>query len=194
MKTGQTSAASDAELVQLALADRGRPTGGRAASLLLERYQEHVYLWCLRFVRDHEQALDLAQEVLLTAYRRLETFEGRSGFASWIFAIARNRCLYSLRRKPLLLDVEDAAADVTDPAPGPDELLETKLEEEEALDLVLRHLDPLEQTALWLRCYEGLSIEEITRLLEIDTATGARGILQRARRKLRAALDATSRR
>jgi len=194
MKTKQTSAPSDAELVRVALADRSRPNGGRAASLLLERYQEHVYLWCLRFVRDHERALDLAQEVLLTAYHRLETFEGRSSFASWIFAIARNRCLCSLRRSSPLLDDEDAAADVTDPAPGPAERLEAKFEEEAALDLVRRHLDPLEQTALWLRCYEGLAVEEITRLLEIDTATGARGILQRARRKLRAALDATSRR
>jgi DNA-directed RNA polymerase specialized sigma24 family protein len=59
------------------------------------------------------------------------------------------------------------------------------------LDLVRRHLDPLEREAIWLRCYEGMPVEEITGLLGIDTASGARGILQRARRKLRAALAAS---
>jgi RNA polymerase sigma-70 factor, ECF subfamily len=48
-------------------------------------------------VREHEQALDLAQEALLGAYRGLVSFEGRSGFASWLFVIARNCCLAVLR-------------------------------------------------------------------------------------------------
>ncbi len=178
--------------MRLALAERDRPSGGRAASALLERYQERVYVWCFRMVREHEQALDLAQEALLSAYRGLGSFEGRAGFASWLFAIARNCCLAVLRRPSPVWDEEDALADLADPDPGPAGRLERKLEEEAALHLVRRHLDPLEREAIWLRCYEGLPVEEITRLLSIDAATGARGVLQRARRKLRAALAATA--
>ena len=46
-----------------------------------------------------------------------------------------------------------------------------------------------EQKAIWLRCFERVPIDEITRLLGIEASTGARGVLQRARRKLRTALD-----
>jgi RNA polymerase sigma-70 factor (ECF subfamily) len=192
VRSKQLDRLPDEELVRLALAERGQPSGGRAASVLLERYQERVYVWCYRMVREHEQALDLAQEALLGAYRGLESFEGRSGFASWLFVIARNCCLAVLRRPSPLWDEEDALKDLADPNPGPASRLEQRLDEEDALDLVRRHLDPLEREAIWLRCYEGLPVEEITRLLSIDAATGARGVLQRARRKLRAALAATA--
>jgi RNA polymerase sigma-70 factor, ECF subfamily len=181
------AAAGDAELLDLARGGDGDAIGRRAMSVLLERYQERVYLWCLRMVRDHEKALDLAQEVLISAYRRLDTFEERSGFSSWLFAIARNRCLSALRRPSLWRDDEEAIENCADPGPEPDRELEEKLDEEEILALVREHLDPLEQKAIWLRCFEEMPVEEITRLLGLESASGARGLLQRARRKLQAA-------
>ena len=48
-------------------------------------------------------------------------------------------------------------------------------------------LEPQEQEALWLRCFEGLSVDAITEVLAVREASGARAVLQRARRKLRAA-------
>jgi RNA polymerase sigma factor (sigma-70 family) len=91
-----------------------------------------------------------------------------------------------------LSDGELLRAALEDPGLRPDELLESKLDEENVLELIRNHLDPLEREALWLRCYEGLPVEEITRLLRIEASTGARSILQRARRKLRAALGGSS--
>lgn len=179
---------TDAELLALAQAKRDSPVAAQAVSTLLERYQDRVYVWCYRLVRNHEQALDLAQETLIGAYRKLDGFEGRSGFSSWLFVIARNRCLSTLRRPSLLMEDEKALDEIPDPAPLPDEDLEARLDEETMVDLIREHLDPIEREALWLRCYEGLPVEEITRMLRIDAATGARSILQRARRKLRAAL------
>lgn len=180
---------TDAELLALARAEGDNPRGAQAISALLERYQDRVYVWCYRLVRDHEQALDLAQETLISAYRRLDGFEGRSGFSSWLFVIARNRCLSALRRpSPLVEDDEEVLVGLPDPAPLPDADLETRLDEESMMDLIRENLDPIERDALWLRCYEGLPVEEITRLLHIDAATGARSILQRGRRKLKAAL------
>lgn len=178
----------DQELLRLAQAGREGRAATEATSVLLERYQDRVYLWCYRSVRDHDRALDLAQETMIRAFRGLATFEGRSGFSSWLFAIARNRCLTAGRRVSPPWEAFDAGEELPDPAPGPDEILERRLEEEEVLELIREELDPLERDALWLRCYERLPVEEITRLLQIDAATGARSILQRARRKLRAAM------
>ncbi len=188
MTKQELEALPDEELLRVARRDPGDPLGSRALSTLLERYQDRVYVWCYRLVRDHDRALDLSQDVLLNAYRRLDTFEGRSGFASWLFVIARNRCLSELRRPSPLWEDDDALDQIADSSMSPDEEFERRLDEEEVLNLIRMHLDPIEREALWLRCYEGMPVDEITRLLRIDAATGARSVIQRARRKLRAIL------
>ena len=101
METEIAREPEDLDLLQQALANPDQESGRQAASALLGRYRERVYVWCLRYVRDHEQALDMAQEVLLSAYRNLGSFGGRSQFGSWLFSIARNRCLSELRRPAL---------------------------------------------------------------------------------------------
>ncbi len=189
MKPLTSGALTDSQLLDLARADRHGETGRQAASDLLERYWERVYVWCLRLARDHDRALDLAQESLLLAYRRLETFEGRSSVGSWLFVITRNCCCSALRRASPIWEEEDRLEGVADPAPDPGETLERRIEEDELLELARRHLDPIEQEAIWLRCYEGLPVDEVTRLLEVEGPSGARGLLQRARRKLRAAME-----
>ena len=181
----------DLDLLKQARDNPDSPEGRQAASMLLGRYQQRVYIWCRRFVRDHEQALDMAQEVLVSAYRNLGSFTGRSQFGSWIFSIARNRCLSELRRPALLVDDQ---FDPDDRASGqvlPDQDLENRLAEEELLALIRVSLDEVEQQALWLRCFEKMPVDEITTLLGIEEASGARAVLQRARRKLKAALRDT---
>ena len=178
----------DLKLLGWALEHPDSDTGRHAASALLDRYRERVYIWCLRYTRDHEQALDMAQEVLISAYKNLGSFGGRSQFGSWIFSITRNRCLSEMRRPALLVDEEADPDDQLTRQAGPDRDLEDRLAEEELLELIRRCLDPVEQQALWLRCFEKMPVDEITKVMEIAEASGARGVLQRARRKLRAAL------
>ena len=78
---------------------------------------------------------------------------------------------------------------VADERPTPDQEMEQRLDESALLDLIKSHLTRQEQDALWLRCMERMSVEEITSLLGIEEQSGARAVLQRARRRLRAALD-----
>jgi RNA polymerase sigma-70 factor (ECF subfamily) len=179
---------ADEELAGIATAEPQTASGKGAASELLARHQRRVYLWCYRYVRDHERALELAQDVLLKAYRSLAAFRRGSKFTSWLFVIARNHCLSALRSPAILVDEESELSQLSDPAKGPEDLLVEKLEEAELLELMRLTLDEREQEALWLRCYEKMPIDEITRVLGITSTTGARGLLQTARRKLRAAL------
>ena len=178
----------DLDLLGQAVADPNSPAGRGAASELLGRYRKRVYVWCLRYTHDHDQALDLAQEVLISAYRNLDSFGGRSQFGSWVFSIARNRCLSELRRPALLVDEGVDPDERVSTADNPDQELENRLAEEELLELIRRVLDPEEQQAIWLRCFEKMPVDEITKVLAITEASGARGVLQRARRKLKAAI------
>ena len=179
---------SDEALCALARGADGA-SARRAATALLGRYRERVYRWCYGRVRDHEEALDLAQDVLLGAYRGLGSFDGRSRFSSWLYAVARNRCLNALRRPPLLgEDLEPDA--LPSAAPAQDDLLDQREGEERLLALIQRALPPLDQQVLWMRCVEKMPVDRITRLLKLEEASGARAVLQRARRHLRAALAA----
>jgi RNA polymerase sigma-70 factor (ECF subfamily) len=180
---------TDEELIARHAADPEGVAGRAAVSILLGRYQRRVYVWCHRYVRDPERALELAQEVLLRAYRSLGSFQGRSRFGSWLFAIARNRCLNEIAAPSLLRD-DDVDLDTLPASDGTPERMLEELQDEEALRRLLADtLEPEEREALWLRCFERLPVEEITVVMRLDNATGARGLLQRARRKLRAALD-----
>ena len=142
----------------------------------------------MRHVRDQDLALDLAQDILLAAYRNLASYRGQAPFAGWLWAIARNRCLNELRRPNLLGDDDVDLESIPATDGRPDELLEDRLAEEALLALIRESLEPLEQQALRLRCFERMPVDAITRALGIREATGARTVLQRARRKLRTAL------
>ena len=163
--------------------------GRRAAGHLLARYRGRVYSWAFRLMREHEDALDIAQAVLLKAWRALPGFDGRSRFPSWLFTMTRNECLTALRPRLLKRDesLDPSGFLVDDEDPG--RLLESA-EEEEAMATLLREtLNPVEQQAIWLRCFERLPVDEVTRILGLTHASGARSVLQSAREKLRRALS-----
>lgn len=182
--------ATDADLLRTARSEYGSEPARRAAGELLQRYQRPVYVWCFRYVRNHDGALELAQDVLAAAYSKLESFGGRCQFSTWLFAIARNRCINEVKRVNLLVDeatdLEGVADKVT---PAVDQEFEYQQDEKRLLALIESTLEPLEREAMWLRCIDRMPIDEITRLLNIEASSGARGILQTARRKLRVALN-----
>lgn len=179
---------SDDDLLRVAREDPDEGRRRRAAGELLRRYRDAVYWWCVRYTRDPERALDISQDVLTVAWQRIGSFEGRSRFSSWIFTIARNRCIDASRRVDPFSDDEVPEA-VQDPALPADVRVEQDQDEARLLETIRAVLDPLEQDVVWLWSSERMRLEDITVLLKIEGATGARAVLQRARRKLRAALD-----
>lgn len=179
---------TDEQLVALAVRAGDDPESRRAASELLARHQRRVYLWCYRYVREHERALELAQETLLNAYRSLSTFEGRSRFTSWLFVIARNRCLNAVASPALLRDDGADPDRIAVESEDPQVLFEGEQGAERLRRLLMECLDEEEREALWLRCFEKVPVDEIGAVMRLDNRSGARGLLQRARRKLRAAL------
>src|SRR5258705_9477817 len=179
---------SDEDLLAHYRAAPGSEPGRRAAGHLLARYRGRVYAWALRLVREPEDALDIAQAVQLKAWRALPSFDGRSRFSSWLFAMTRNECLTALRPRLLKRDERADPIDFLVDEDDPGRLLESAQEEAEMEALLREALSPVERQATWLRCFEPLPAEEVTRMLELTHASGARSVLQSAREKLRRAL------
>jgi RNA polymerase sigma-70 factor (ECF subfamily) len=185
---GDSTGPADDELVVAYQRAPDSQSGRDAAGRLLGRYRRRVLIWCRRLIRDPEAAEDLAQESLLSALRSLRAYRERGDFGAWLFMVTRNRCLSELRRRQVPMAGDALLELIADERPRPDQELERKRLGADLEQLVRETLDPLEQDALWLRCYEGLSVDVITRRLAIGEATGARAVLQRARRKLRRVL------
>ena len=185
---------NDAALVRTIRRDADSSAGQAAMNELLGRYHRNVYLWCFTYTSDHDRAMDLCQDVMISALRGLPKFEGRAPFSAWLFTITRNRCHSAVRRQDPIVDAEIDMELFRDDSADPALRVEQDQAEERLLELIRRTLDPLEQKALWLRCIERLPVDELTEMLQIDSKTGARGVLQRARRKLRAALHQASER
>lgn len=155
---------SDFEIVQLV-----RNGDRKAFSQLVRRHQKSLLRVSLRFVKDMDAAEDVVQDSFIKAYEKLNSFEARSSFRSWLFQIAINTAKNKLRtRRDEMTDIENVPLAVA--AQAETELLHTAV-----ATLIQKHVDQLpfrQKTALTLRIYEDLSFKEIAEIMDCpyDTA------------------------
>ena len=186
---------SDEELVAflaLAAGDGFGEEAGRAeeaSAELFRRYRRKVYLWCFGYTHDVEEAVDCTQEIFVKLFRSAPGFEGRSRFATWVYRVTRNHCLGRLARqgeqwRRRLLPIDDADARDTSWLA---ELRQAELqgEVERILERARRAMKEDELEAFVLHYRDGLTVREITRVLGCENLTGARTLIQNARRKFR---------
>ncbi len=146
--------------------------GGRsdAFDLIVERHQRAVYQVCFRFVRRHEDAADLTQEVFLRAYRGLRRFRGDAALGTWLYRISVNVCLnHVASRRAAETSLDDApqiAAAGDDPASSL-----AKAERGARVRAAVARLPPKQRATLILRVYQDLSHREIATAL--GTTVGA---------------------
>ncbi len=167
---GSSASVSDAELIELAL------DGDRAAfGTLVERYQQVVFRAALAALRSREDAEEVAQDALLLAYRRLETFRGEASFKTWILTITWNRAMDRRRRLGEWLhrfSGRDESHDI-DVASGAPSRETTLIAEESRREVrrLLRTLPARYRDALLLSVSGDHTFEEIGRMLGIPTGT-----------------------
>lgn len=135
---------------------------------LVEKYQRDVYRLCYRYVNNHQDANDMAQEVFLKAYRALDRFRGESAFSTWLYRIAVNTCLnFRASRKPDGAELPDA---LPDKAPGALERLERDERSNRVREAVTR-LPDRQRATLILKIYHDLTHEEVAGILGSSVGT-----------------------
>lgn len=174
---------------------RARAGDQGAFRALVERHSRAVFRLAFRMTGNEQDAEDVVQESFLKAYRRLDQFESRANFGSWIYRIAAN-CAYDLLRARARRDEQPLAEDDPDrpdpasslPADDPSpERLVFGSEVRSRMTAAFARLSARERSAFVLRHYEGLTIEEIGAALDLDTNATKHSVF-RAVRKLREAL------
>ncbi len=172
---------SDEELVQTIVASNDTLLFG----VLYDRYAKRVYNKCNGFARSEDEAEDLTQDVFLNIFVKLGSFQGRSKFSSWVYALTYNYCVnYVNRNKERKLKEKTDSLDVNE------HNLAIEVEDKslfrmrsEKLKKVLDLAPPEEKTLLLLKYQDDVSIKELAALMDIgESAVKMR--LKRAKARL----------
>jgi RNA polymerase sigma-70 factor (ECF subfamily) len=161
------------------LVERVQAGDKRAFDLLVGKYQHKIIGLVGRYVYDHHEAMDIAQEAFIKAYRALPRFRGESAFYTWLYRIAINTAknhLVSKSRRPPDTDLDIGDAEFFE---NEDELRELENPENSLLrdeleSTVKKVLDGLPEdlrAALTLREFEGMSYEDIALVMDCPVGT-----------------------
>lgn len=172
--TAQPAQTTDQQLVE-----RVQKGDKRAFDLLVLKYQHKIFAIIGRYVRDHSEVQDVAQEAFIKAYRALANFRGESAFYTWLYRIAINTAknyLVARNRRPPSsdVDVEDAEFYTGNEALTDMESPERSLLRDELQATVDRAITELPEdlrTAVTLREMEGLSYEDIAAIMDCPVGT-----------------------
>jgi len=169
---------SEAQVDQL-LVERVQKGDKHAFDLLINKYQHRIVSLVARYVNDHAEALDVAQEAFIKAYRAIGNFRGDSAFYTWLYRIAINTAknwLVAQKRRPPASDIDAVDAEQYDMESRLKErgTPENELMREEIKDTVYSTIATLPddlRTAIVLREMEGMSYEEIATTMECPIGT-----------------------
>lgn len=179
---------SDRELMgRLARGDR------EALGPLMERHHRRLYRIALSYLRDADDALDAVQETFVKAYQNAARWDPSSEVAPWLVRIAVNHAIDRYRRgrrrrlseEPLAAGDHDESVAAADPSP---ERMVFGREISERVGAALRSLPDTQRAVFALRHYDGMSLDEIARALDISLGT-VKSSLHRAIQHLRSRLE-----
>ncbi|MBN8824182.1 MULTISPECIES: sigma-70 family RNA polymerase sigma factor [unclassified Spirosoma] len=150
---------------------------------LYNRYVGKVYQQCLSMTNDSEQAQDFTQDIFLKAFHKLDAFQQRSSFSTWLYSIAYNYCADQLRlarRIPttdLTVHLQETRADYGD----------AQLHEEilQLMRIAMDRLTDDERKLLRMKYEDGMSIDAIAQLYELKPSA-VKMRLKRSRERIQA--------
>ena len=162
------------------LVERARRGDKRAFELLVEKYQRKLARLLSRLIRDPGEVEDVTQEAFIKAYRALPSFRGDSAFYTWLYRIgintAKNYLVAMGRRAPTSTEMEAEEAEGHESGEllrdinTPESLLLTK-EIGNTVNSAIEALPEELRSAIQLRELEGMSYEEIAKLMDCPIGT-----------------------
>lgn len=174
------------------LVARAKAGDDEAFAQLMRDNEKRIYNLTLRMTGNPDDAMDLAQEAFLNAWRGLKFFKGDSAFSTWVYRLASNACIDHLRRKTRRQDIsatmptneeDDSSPDIPDERFQPEQELERQ-ELRQAVTDGLQQLSDEHRQVLVMREINGLTYQEIADVLDLEPGT-VKSRIARARNSLR---------
>ena len=162
-----------AEIV--ALVERCRRGDDLAWEALVRSCQSRVYSVALHYLRDREEAKDIAQDVFVRVYRNLDSFENREeNFFPWLLSLTRNACIDRLRRmkvRPAVPAVSvDEGPEIADDRPTPEQAA-IAAREGRLVRRAIAELNDDHREMIVLHEIEGLELRQISEMLALPIGT-----------------------
>lgn len=161
---------------------------------LVLKYEKQVYTIAYRFIGNHEDACDLAQEALVKAYKYISNFRGESSLKTWLYHIVANVCRDELRKRrknnvvsldsPLVNDEGGELMRQTEDWTFAPEVVYESKEMQEMIQKALDDLSPEYKEVLIMREIMGFTYEEIAKQLDCSMGT-VKSRISRARKAMR---------
>jgi len=135
-----------------------------AFSYLVEKYQNMVYSLALKLLKNTEDAEEMAQDTFIKAFQKLDMYEGKSKFSTWLYSITYNACISELRKRRIQFSsLEEQRFSDQDEMKMNSYLSETKKEDQEKyLNMALGKLPEDDQVLVTLYYYENQSMDDIS--------------------------------
>lgn len=171
----------------------------RAFSALVQRYEQTVWGFAFKLCRDKEKAEESFQDTFVNVFRKIDQFDGRSKFSTWLYSIVANNCLMKRRRRKM----EDLLESLDEPPDTDDETVRKQLiswddtpaekllrgELREQLDAAIQKLPDDYRVVFVLRDLEQRTAEETAKITGLSVPA-VKSRLRRSRIFLRQQLHA----
>lgn len=146
-----------------------------AFGLLLDRYQEKIFRLAFSMLKEAGRAEEVTQDILLKVWEALPIYDGRAALSTWLYTIARNRCLSAVRRESYRRTV---------PIEGCGEFSGRETISQHAeMNQLLERLPRAQREVITLFYLEDQSVQEVAQMLDLPEGT-VKSHLHRARRAL----------
>ncbi|MBN8550223.1 MAG: sigma-70 family RNA polymerase sigma factor [Deltaproteobacteria bacterium] len=185
------------KVADVELIERFRKGSIEAYEELVSRYEAKVYNLAMRFTRNQEDAEEVLNDVFTTIYQKVEGFQGKSAFSSWLYRIIVNAAFMKLRkrRQNNTIAIEDLSPGVRQNSIERDtnigsrsDLLSMNRELRETLESAINRLPDQYRAVFVLRDVDGLSNQEVGEILELSIPA-VKSRLHRSRLMLRKKLQ-----
>lgn len=167
-----------------ALVDLYKERVTEAEAVLYNRHFDKVYRQCQSMLKDADDAFNVAQDALIKAFAKIDSFQGNSRFSTWVYAIALNECLQFIRHRnsehrtslPNVQEVADEPSDIA--------VRQQREERELIFASLVDQLSEDEKQLIKMKYWQKASVREIRTAFHLPTDSAVKMRLQRSRQKL----------
>lgn len=142
-----------------------------AFELLLKKYQLEISKYVYSNIRDNETTKDIVQDIFISVYNKLYTFDQKYKFKTWLYTIARNKCIDYIRKNKQALIDSDSSVDLVESKEACPSTIAEFNETKSSISAFIKTLDEKNKQLLYLKYYHSdMNFNDIGRILKISEA------------------------